>query len=310
MRPWSRPPAAPRAWTSCTAARDGRPARGPAVPAPQGRRVAVIADGGGHASLACDLAEAHGLQVPAFGAPLDAALRAALPPSAGTSNPVDVAGAGEQDVGVFARTLDLVLAAPEADAAIVTGWFGAYGEYGPAMAAAEIAAAEAMAAGAAAQASRSHCTRWRPRAGPPACCERRASRLPGGRRRGPDAGAARGRRRANRPRRARPARARPAGGGRRPLDRARAAARGRPALPAGAPRVTTAEEAIGRGRGARRPGRAEGARRPAQVRRRRRRARARVGGRRACRARAHGRAPAAARRTWSSGWRTRATAWS
>ena len=59
-----------------------------------------------------------------------------------------MAGAGEQDVGVFARTLDLVLSAPDADAALVTGWFGAYGEYGPAMAAAEIAAAQAMAAGA------------------------------------------------------------------------------------------------------------------------------------------------------------------
>ena len=115
---------------------------------PRGRRVAVIADGGGHASLASDLAEAHGLDVPAFGPSLASALRETLPPSAGTTNPVDVAGAGEQDVGVFARTLDLVLSAPDADAALVTGWFGAYGEYGPAMAAAEIAAAEAMAAGA------------------------------------------------------------------------------------------------------------------------------------------------------------------
>jgi acyl-CoA synthetase (NDP forming) len=112
---------------------------------PRGRRVAIIADGGGHAALASDLAEAHGLEVPAFEPARAAALRDALPPSAGTTNPVDLAGAGEHDVGVFARTLDLVLADQDVDAALVTGWFGGYAEYGDAMAAAELATAERMA---------------------------------------------------------------------------------------------------------------------------------------------------------------------
>jgi acyl-CoA synthetase (NDP forming) len=115
---------------------------------PRGRRLAIIADGGGHAALAGDLAEHHGLAVAPFAPDLTSALRAALPPSAGTSNPVDLAGAGEQGIGVFARTLDLVLSAPDVDAALVTGWFGGYAEYGPAMAAAELATADAMAAAA------------------------------------------------------------------------------------------------------------------------------------------------------------------
>src|SRR5690606_1887895 len=70
-----------------------------------GRRLAVIADGGGHASLASDVAEAHGLRVPEFDDRLVAGLKAELPPSAGTANPVDLAGAGEQDITSFGRVL-------------------------------------------------------------------------------------------------------------------------------------------------------------------------------------------------------------
>jgi acyl-CoA synthetase (NDP forming) len=113
---------------------------------PRGRRVAVIADGGGHAALTSDLAEAHGLTVAPFPAALGSALRAALPPSAATDNPVDLAGAPERDLHVFARVLEPVLAAPAVDAALVTGWFGGYGDYGPELAGAELAAAEAIAA--------------------------------------------------------------------------------------------------------------------------------------------------------------------
>jgi acyl-CoA synthetase (NDP forming) len=112
---------------------------------PRGRRVAVIADGGGHAALTSDLAAAHGLDVAPFPPALGVELRAGLPPSAATDNPVDLAGAPEHDLGVYARVLGPVLAAPEVDAALVTGWFGGYGEYGPELAAAELAAAEAIA---------------------------------------------------------------------------------------------------------------------------------------------------------------------
>ncbi|WP_405565040.1 acetate--CoA ligase family protein [Streptomyces sp. NBC_01180] len=112
-------------------------------PAPA-RRVAVLADGGGHASVAADLAEAHGLGCPEFSTTLSAALRAELPPSAGVGNPVDLAGAGEQDITSFARTLDLLLADPGTDAVLVTGYFGGYGDYGPELAAAEVGTALAM----------------------------------------------------------------------------------------------------------------------------------------------------------------------
>lgn len=117
---------------------------GPVRPRPP-RRVGVIADGGGHASVASDVLEADGLAVPEFPAGLATALRADLPPSASVANPVDLAGAGEQDIASFARVLDAVLAEPELDGVLVSGYFGGYREFGPGLAAAELDVAGVMA---------------------------------------------------------------------------------------------------------------------------------------------------------------------
>lgn len=110
-----------------------------------GARAAVLADGGGHASLASDVAESQGLLVQEFPPGLTAALRAELPPSAATANPVDLAGAGEQDITSFRRTLDLALGEDAVDAVLMTGYFGGYGTYGEALGQAEIDTAAAMA---------------------------------------------------------------------------------------------------------------------------------------------------------------------
>ncbi|MFE9062140.1 acetate--CoA ligase family protein [Streptomyces violaceusniger] len=108
------------------------------------RRVAVLADGGGHASVACDLAERYGLSVPEFDAELSRLLRGHLTPSAGVGNPVDLAGMGERDVTSFARVLGDLLDAPDTDSVLITGYFGGYGEYSAALAAAEIETAAEM----------------------------------------------------------------------------------------------------------------------------------------------------------------------
>jgi acyl-CoA synthetase (NDP forming) len=112
---------------------------------PRGRSVAVLADGGGHASIASDVAEATGLAVPEFSADLARRLKDELTPSAGTANPVDLAGAGEQDITSFARTLDLLLAESAVDQVLITGYFGGYGEYGPEIAEQEVVVAAEMA---------------------------------------------------------------------------------------------------------------------------------------------------------------------
>jgi acetate---CoA ligase (ADP-forming) len=108
-------------------------------------RVGVIADGGGHAGVASDVVEAAGLSVPEFATDVKTALRALLPPSAGVANPVDLAGAGEQDITSFVSVLDTVLTSPEIDSVLVTGYFGGYGDYGEGLSRAEIDVAASMA---------------------------------------------------------------------------------------------------------------------------------------------------------------------
>ncbi|NVM99888.1 acetate--CoA ligase family protein [Arthrobacter sp. SDTb3-6] len=118
---------------------------------PAGSRTAVFADGGGQASVASDSAAAQGLDVIEFPTQLQAAVAAELPPTAAVSNPVDVAGGGEQDIMCFARVLDHLTASTAVDATLMSGYFGGYGAYGPELAAKEIAAAREMAASTAAR---------------------------------------------------------------------------------------------------------------------------------------------------------------
>ncbi|MFE5117597.1 acetate--CoA ligase family protein [Arthrobacter koreensis] len=100
--------------------------------------VGVIADGGGHAGVGADVLSAHGLSVPEFPAPLSEALKNQLPPSAAVSNPVDLAGAGEQDITSFATVLETVLSSDCIDAVLISGYFGGYGDYGDHLGQAEI----------------------------------------------------------------------------------------------------------------------------------------------------------------------------
>ncbi|MGH9291172.1 MAG: acetate--CoA ligase family protein [Acidimicrobiales bacterium] len=96
---------------------------------PRGRRVGVVADGGGHGAIAADVVEASGLAAPAFSATLAARLSAATRTPGGTSNPVDLAGAGEQDIWSFARVVSELSDSDEVDAILLTGYFGGYGRY-------------------------------------------------------------------------------------------------------------------------------------------------------------------------------------
>ena len=95
---------------------------------PAGRRVAIAGDGGGHVALAADRLIARGLLVDQFSDRLSASLAGILPPTATTRNPVDIAGAGEEDVFNFERVVRLMAQSGEADALLLTGYFGGYGE--------------------------------------------------------------------------------------------------------------------------------------------------------------------------------------
>ncbi len=112
---------------------------------PRGRRVAVIADGGGHASLASDALDSNGLAVEQFSADLQQRIAQHLPFHASSSNPVDIAGAGEKDTTVFERIAEEVTADADTDAIVLTGYFGGFGEYSADLAAAEVRTASNLA---------------------------------------------------------------------------------------------------------------------------------------------------------------------
>lgn len=93
---------------------------------PRGRRVAIVSDGGGSAVIAADLATEAGLELPRLSAELSTRLAGVMPPTAATTNPVDFAGAGEQDLRSYERVPRLLLESGEVDAVLLTGYLGGY----------------------------------------------------------------------------------------------------------------------------------------------------------------------------------------
>ncbi len=97
---------------------------------PRGRRIVVFGDGGGHGVIAADLAAAAGLEIPPLSDGLAVEMAEMLGPTAETGNPVDFAGAGEQEIIRFKDVTHRLLSSGEVDAALLTGYFGGYASYG------------------------------------------------------------------------------------------------------------------------------------------------------------------------------------
>ncbi len=93
---------------------------------PRGRRLAIVSDGGGSAVIAADLANGLGLELPQLSDELSSRLAAVMPPTATTTNPVDFAGAGEQDLRSYERIPRLLLESDEVDSVLVSGYLGGY----------------------------------------------------------------------------------------------------------------------------------------------------------------------------------------
>ena len=115
------------------------------APMAAGRTVAIITDGGGHASIAADVAESMQLSVAQFSDELASKVAAELPAAATSFNPIDVAGGFEQDLACSGRVVTSVLSSGEVDAMVVSGYYGGYGLYGEALAEIEVASARVMA---------------------------------------------------------------------------------------------------------------------------------------------------------------------
>jgi acetate---CoA ligase (ADP-forming) len=101
-----------------------------------GRRIAIVGDGGGSVVATGDAVIRAGLEVPILSSETQQSLRRLMPDRATATNPVDVAGAADEDPMSFAWLTEVCLKDPEVDGVIVTGLFGGYRwllseEFGP-----------------------------------------------------------------------------------------------------------------------------------------------------------------------------------
>ncbi len=98
-------------------------------PLPSGPAVALVGEGGGHATLTSDAASEAGLRIDPLPDDLAARLRDHLPPFAAmVHNPVEFAGRSEYDLRVYERILDPVLDWPGCDQVILFGGYALYDE--------------------------------------------------------------------------------------------------------------------------------------------------------------------------------------
>ncbi|GAC1582023.1 MAG: hypothetical protein NVS4B1_18740 [Ktedonobacteraceae bacterium] len=96
-------------------------------PTPYGRnRIAIIGDGGGSVVASCDAVIRAGMHVPVRKAETQHALRKRMPARATATNPIDVAGAADEDPLSFAYLTEICLNDDDIDGVIITGLFGGY----------------------------------------------------------------------------------------------------------------------------------------------------------------------------------------
>jgi acetyltransferase len=90
-------------------------------------RIAVLADGGGHATIAADLLTDHGVEIPELSEKTQAELKKILPPNAALKNPVDVAGGTDANPALFADCAAILLKDKNIGGLLIVGLFGGYG---------------------------------------------------------------------------------------------------------------------------------------------------------------------------------------
>ena len=89
--------------------------------------VVILADGGGHATIAADVLSESGVQMPPLGAGTLRRLRKILPDTAALHNPIDVAGGADANPGVLADCAKILLADDNVGGLLLVGLFGGYG---------------------------------------------------------------------------------------------------------------------------------------------------------------------------------------
>ncbi|MFQ5746511.1 MAG: acetate--CoA ligase family protein [Gemmatimonadota bacterium] len=114
-----------------------------------GTGIAVLADGGGHATLATDVLHELGVRLAEVSEAGRGQLGNLLGRATVTANPIDLAGAADRDPAIFARAARVLMTERDVGGVLVTGLFGGYGtRFDSSLETAEDEAAASLAAGA------------------------------------------------------------------------------------------------------------------------------------------------------------------
>ncbi len=97
------------------------------LPPIKNNRVAILADGGGHATIAADILSDRGISIPEMTEKTQDKLKKILPFTASVVNPVDVAGGTDADPSLFAECARIMLKDPNVGGLFLVGLFGGYG---------------------------------------------------------------------------------------------------------------------------------------------------------------------------------------
>jgi acetyl coenzyme A synthetase (ADP forming)-like protein len=97
------------------------------LPPIKNNKVAILADGGGHATIAADLLTDLGIELPELSEKTRTRLQKILPAAASVPNPVDVAGGTDADPSVFADCAEIILKDSNVGGLLIVGLFGGYG---------------------------------------------------------------------------------------------------------------------------------------------------------------------------------------
>jgi len=97
------------------------------LPPLENNNIAILADGGGHATIAADLLSDLGVNMPQLSQDAQAQLKKILPFAASVPNPVDVAGGTDADPSVFADCARIILEDVNIGGLLIVGLFGGYG---------------------------------------------------------------------------------------------------------------------------------------------------------------------------------------
>jgi acetyltransferase len=90
-------------------------------------QIAILADGGGHATIAADLLTDLGVKIPPLRDKTQRQLRDILLPNSSVRNPIDVAGATDTDPALFADCAKVLLEDDHVGGLLIVGLFGGYG---------------------------------------------------------------------------------------------------------------------------------------------------------------------------------------